>query len=183
MAGTLKEHDFEFMDVALEEARIAMAEDEVPVGAAIVYDGEVIAADHNRVRASCSALAHGEMLVLAAAAKKLGDWRLNGCTLYATKELCPMCAGACVMSRVSRVVFAVGDCAMGCLGGGPFDFSSVPMFNHRFPAVGGVRSDECLVLLREFFATKRIPRKDCSEGITSDQVKMLHKRLDKSANI
>jgi tRNA(adenine34) deaminase len=150
-----KDVDFWLMGVALDEARLAMGEDEVPVGAAIAFEGKLIASDHNRVRATGSALAHGEMLALAAAAKKLGDWRLCGCTLYSTKEPCPMCAGACVMCRISRVVFAAADVAMGCLGG-TFNFSNVQRFNHKFSVDGGVRTDESLRLLREFFAAKRI---------------------------
>ena len=156
---TEDERDFMFMGMALDEARIAMGEDEVPVGAVVTFDGELIASDHNRVRATGSALAHGEMLALAAAAKKIGDWRLCGCTLYSTKEPCPMCAGACVMSRVGRVLFAVADDAMGCLGGGPFNFSDVAKFNHRFSVASGLRSDESLLLLREFFTKKRSGRR------------------------
>ncbi|MDR1435838.1 MAG: nucleoside deaminase [Puniceicoccales bacterium] len=154
-SGTPSDLDETFMAIAIGEAKRAMEEDEVPVGAAIACGGELIAMDHNRVRSMGVATAHGEMLAIAAAARKLGDWRLSNCTLYSTKEPCPMCAGACVMSRIGRVVFAVSDQAMGCLGGGPLNFSNVEHFNHRFPVSSGVRAEESLALLRKFFSAKR----------------------------
>jgi tRNA(adenine34) deaminase len=152
------------MRLALAEAVRAGAEDEVPVGAAVVRDGAVLALDHNRVRATGDPTAHGEMLALAAAAKKIGDWRLCGCTLYTTKEPCPMCSGACVMARVDRVVFGVPDGRMGCLGG-TYNFSQEFRFNHRFSVTAAVLSEECLGLLHDFFISKRKSR-DSSNGET-----------------
>jgi tRNA(adenine34) deaminase len=147
--------DLAAMGLAYEEALAALAEDEVPVGAVVMRAGEVLARAHNRVRSTGNPTAHGEMQVLAAAAAAVGDWRLNGCTLYTTKEPCPMCGGACVMARIGRVVFATPDPAMGCLGGGPYDLSREPRFNHRFPVTSGVLGDPCLRLLRDFFSAKR----------------------------
>jgi tRNA(adenine34) deaminase len=147
--------DEEYMRLALREAALALAEDEVPAGAAILRNGEVLALAHNQVRATGNPTAHGEMLAIAAAAARTGDWRLNGCTLYSTKEPCPMCAGACVMARLDRVVYGIADPAMGCLGGGPCALSQIPQFNHRFSVRGGVLAGDCLALLRDFFLAKR----------------------------
>jgi tRNA(adenine34) deaminase len=152
MAATQDEF---FMRVALDEARRALEEDEVPVGAIVVRGVEILARDHNRVRERCSATAHGEMLVLDAAAKVLGDWRLHECTLYTTKEPCPMCAGACIMSRIGRVVFAVSDPLMGCFGGSTCNFSAMGGFNHHPAVSSGILADECLEILRYFFMGKR----------------------------
>jgi tRNA(adenine34) deaminase len=149
------ERDIFFMELALAEADRAREDDEVPVGAVVTLNDAVIASDHNRVRAMNNPTAHGEMLVLAAAAAVVGDWRLNDCTLYTTKEPCPMCAGACVMSRISRVVFALRDPAMGCLGGGLRDFSRHAGFNHSFSVTAGVLEAQSLKMLREFFTAKR----------------------------
>ncbi|MDR0728052.1 MAG: nucleoside deaminase, partial [Puniceicoccales bacterium] len=98
-----------FMAMAYNEAIRAWEEDEVPVGAVVVYDRRIIAAAHNRIEARQEAMAHAEMLVLARAARALGGWRLNGCTLYSTKELCPMCAAAARLSRVDALVFGIPE--------------------------------------------------------------------------
>ncbi|MDR2664203.1 MAG: nucleoside deaminase [Puniceicoccales bacterium] len=147
--------DEEHMRLALGEAALALEEDEVPAGAAILRGRELLALAHNRVRATGNPTAHGEMLAIAAAAERVGDWRLCGCTLYCTKEPCPMCAGACVMARLDRVVYGIADPAMGCLGGGPCDLSRMAHFNHRFPVQGGILAEDCLALLRNFFLPKR----------------------------
>jgi tRNA(adenine34) deaminase len=144
-----------FMGLAYNEAIRAWQRDEVPVGALVVRDGKVLARDSNRVRERCDPTAHGEILALRAAAMALGDWRLEGCTLYVTKEPCPLCAGACVLGRVDRVVFGLPDPAMGCLGGGGRDFSSIPSFNHHFSVRGGVLEIHNLRLFQKFFLGKR----------------------------
>ncbi|MDR2030333.1 MAG: nucleoside deaminase [Puniceicoccales bacterium] len=144
-----------FMCLAYNESLLAWKEDEVPVGAVLVLDGKVLICEHNRVRQNGDPSAHGEMLALRSAAKLLGDWRLCGCTLYTTKEPCPMCSGACAMARVARVVFGVADPLMGCLGGCGHDLSQVATFYHRFTAKGGVLANEIRPVLRTFFQQRR----------------------------
>jgi tRNA(adenine34) deaminase len=106
-----------YMSLAFNLAVDAWRIDEVPIGAVIERGGEIIAAAHNEVERAGDPTAHAEMLAITQAARKIGDWRLNDCTLYVTKEPCPMCAGATIMSRLGRVVYAWGDPKMGCLGG------------------------------------------------------------------
>jgi tRNA(adenine34) deaminase len=145
-----------FMSLAYNQAIDAWREDEVPIGAVVVSAGEVIGAAHNRVEGSGDPTAHAEMLALTQAASKLGDWRLEGTTVYVTKEPCPMCSGAMVMSRVTRVCYAVQDPKMGCLGGAA-DLSKLPMSNHHFEVTaGGILEDECRDLIQAFFRQKRL---------------------------
>lgn len=139
---------------AFNEALAAWSEDEVPIGAVIERNGEIIASAHNRTAQSKDPTAHAEMLAITQAAGTLGDWRLNECTLYVTKEPCPMCAGASVMARLGRVVFAWSDPKMGCLGGA-FPLHDLPRLNHRLSVVSGVMEDECRAVLQAYFRFKR----------------------------
>jgi len=151
----LNRDDAYFMSLAYNQAIEAWREDEVPIGAVIAVDGEVVAAAHNRVEGSKDPTAHAEILALTQAASRRGDWRLDGATLYVTKEPCPMCSGALVMARVKRVCFAVGDPKMGCLGGA-LDLNALPRSNHRLEvSAGGVLEPECRELLQEFFRLRR----------------------------
>ena len=144
-----------FMSLAYNQAIDAWRQDEVPIGAVIVSGGEVIGAAHNRVEGSRDPTAHAEMLALTQAASRLGDWRIEGATVYVTKEPCPMCSGAMVMSRVKRVCFAVPDPKMGCLGGAA-NLNELPRSNHRLElTAGGVLEDECRGLIQAFFRLKR----------------------------
>jgi tRNA(adenine34) deaminase len=144
-----------FMSLAYNQAIDAWRQDEVPIGAVIVVDGEVIGAAHNQVEGSKDPTAHAEMLALTQAASKLNDWRIEGATVYVTKEPCPMCSGAMVMSRVTRVCYAVGDPKMGCLGGAA-NLNELPRSNHHFEVTaGGVLEDECRELIQAFFRHKR----------------------------
>lgn len=143
-----------FMKLAYNQALKAWNCGEVPVGAVIEFGGEVIAQAHNSVEGSRDPTAHAEVLAITQAAAKLGDWRLAGATLYATKEPCPMCAGACVMSRLKRVVYAVSDPKMGFLGGA-MKFHDLPTLNHSLAVESGVLEAECAELLKTFFALKR----------------------------
>ena len=152
--SALVRDDRYFMALAYNEAVEAWKEDEVPIGAVIVRDGEVIASAHNRTVSSNDPTAHAEMLAITQAAGTLNDWRLNECTLYVTKEPCPMCSGASVMSRLGRVVFAWGDPKMGCLGGA-FPVHELPKLNHRVQVVSGVMEDECRAILQAYFKMKR----------------------------
>jgi tRNA(adenine34) deaminase len=147
--------DVFYMSLAFNQAVDAWREDEVPVGAVIEVGGEVVASAHNSVEGAHDPTAHAEMLVLTKAAAALGDWRLEGATVYVTKEPCPMCSGAMVMSRVKRVCYAVRDPKMGCLGGA-VNLNDIPRSNHRLEiTAGGVLEDECRTLLQAFFKEKR----------------------------
>ena len=143
-----------FMKLAYNQALKAWNCGEVPVGAVIEFGGELIAQAHNSVEGSRDPTAHAEILAITQAAAKLGDWRLTGATLYVTKEPCPMCAGACVMSRLKRVVYAVSDPKMGFLGGA-MKFHDLPTLNHSLSVENGALEAECAELLKTFFALKR----------------------------
>ncbi len=140
---------------ALELAREAKACDEVPVGAVLVQNGTILTEGKNEVETRQDATAHAEMLAIAAAQARLKSWRLNGTTLYVTKEPCPMCAGALVHVRVDRIVFGVGDAKAGACGGA-FNLFDLPGLNHRCELTPGVRAAESLGLLQDFFREKRI---------------------------
>jgi tRNA(adenine34) deaminase len=143
-----------YMSLAYNQAIDAWREHEVPIGAIIERGGEVIAAAHNLVDHTGDPTAHAEILAMTQAAKAVGDWRLTGATLYVTKEPCPMCSGATLMARLKRVVFAVADPKMGCLGGAT-DLNALPRINHHLQTAGGILEVECHQLLRAFFRMKR----------------------------
>lgn len=143
-----------YMSLAYNQAIDAWRADEVPIGAVIECAGEVIASAHNQRDSTRDPTAHAEILALGQAAKALGDWRLNQATLFVTKEPCPMCSGATLMSRLRRVVFAVSDPKMGCLGGAT-DLNALPQVNHRLEITRGVLEPECLALLQGYFQLKR----------------------------
>ena len=150
----LNRDDEFFMKLAYNQALKAWKSGEIPVGAVIEMDGQVIAAAHNMVESTKDPTAHAEILAITQAAAKIGDWRLNGATLYVTKEPCPMCSGACVMARLKRVVYAVGDPKMGFLGGA-LKIHEVPTLNHHLEVSSGVLEAECLNLIKTYFACKR----------------------------
>lgn len=145
--------DEELMGIALEEARLAAAEGEVPVGAVVARDGQVVAKAHNRREGDKNATAHAELLAIDAACKALGGWRLWQCELFVTLEPCPMCAGAIINSRIRRVVWGAADPKAGCCGS-VTDLFELP-FNHRPAVEGGLMADEGAALLKEFFAKLR----------------------------
>ena len=142
------------MRQALDEARLALAHDDVPIGAVVVRDGEVIGAGHNERELRADPTAHAEVLALRAAAERLGSWRVLDATLYVTLEPCAMCAGAIVLARVPRVVFATPDPKAGAAGS-VLDVLAEPRLNHRPVVESGPLQEECASLLREFFAAKR----------------------------
>ena len=149
------ETDIQMMRFALEEARIAFAEGEIPVGA-VVADGErVRARAHNRRETDADPCAHAEILALRKAAAHLGRWRLQGLTLYVTLEPCPMCAGAAEMSGLARVVYGARDAQYGCCGS-VYRLTEDPAFPTYCPADGGVLADECAALVRQFFQNRRV---------------------------
>ena len=144
----------EHMLLALEEARLAAAEGEIPVGAVIVKDGAVIARAHNRRENDHDPTAHAEMRCMQEAARVLGDWRLRGCTLYVTLEPCPMCAGAMVMSQLSECVFGAADEKQGCCGS-VYDLPGDAALCGQTKWQSGVMAEECAALVRDFFTGKR----------------------------
>ena len=143
------------MAAALAEARKAAEEGEIPVGAALMRDGELIWADHNRRESRKDPTAHAEMLCMAEGAKRLGDWRLEDCTLYVTLEPCPMCAGAMVMSRLGQCRFAAADPEKGCCGS-VYDLPADPALGGMTRwTVDGNAAAESRELLRAFFQKRR----------------------------
>ena len=149
--------DSELMGLALEEARKAAALGEVPVGAVVARNGEVVAAAHNTREPEKNALHHAELLAIDAACKTLNGWRLWQCDLYVTLEPCPMCAGAIINARLRRVIYGTADPKAGSFGS-VIDFNSLP-YNHKPELVSGVLQGECAGVLSDFFATLRARRK------------------------
>ena len=146
--------DTRVMRLALGEARRAFDEDEAPVGAVVVQDGWVIARAHNRPVHLRDPTAHAEILALRGAARKLGNYRLTGCSLYVTIEPCAMCAGAMLHARIARVVYGARDPKTGACGS-VIDLFADPRLNHHAVVIGGVRAEECGMLLSGFFAARR----------------------------
>ena len=148
----ISELDIFYMNEALKEARIAAENDEVPVGAVMVRDGEIVARAGNSREGDKNPLSHAEIKVINDTCRALGGWRLTRCTLYVTLEPCPMCAGAIVNSRIERVVYGASDEKAGAFGT-MIDLTEYPLFK---PTVeGGVLKEECSSILSEFFKKKR----------------------------
>lgn len=147
--------DEQFMAAAVEEAKKALALAEVPVGAVVVYEGEIYARAHNLRETLGDPAAHAEILALKAAAEKRGNWRLDGMTLYVTLEPCPMCAGALVNARLDRLVFGAFDPKAGAVVS-LFNLVQDERLNHRLAVTGGVLAGEAQELLRGFFRAKRV---------------------------
>lgn len=147
--------DLEAMGIALDEARSGAEAGEIPIGAVVLdEDGTVIARAHNRREGDHDPTAHAEVLVLREAARALGQWRLDGCTLVVTMEPCPMCAGAVVMARVQRLVFGAWNGEYGAAGS-RWDLVRDRRLNHRAEVIGGLRADECGAMVSEFMSAQR----------------------------
>ncbi len=146
--------DIGFMQRAIDEARRAGDAREVPVGAVLVHDGQVIATGANRPISGCDPTAHAEIEALRAGARSLGSYRLNDTELYVTLEPCLMCAAAIVHARVRRVVFGAWDLRAGAAGS-LIDAFALPALNHRVDVFGGVLQEECAALLTDFFEPRR----------------------------
>ena len=146
--------DERFMRLALEEARLAAAEGEVPIGAVVACGGEVVARAHNRRETDHDPSAHAEFSAMVAASQALGRWRLTGCTVYVTLEPCLMCAGLMINARVDRCVYGASDPKGGALGT-LYDVSHDARLNHAFEVRAGVLADECANELRAFFRARR----------------------------
>ena len=143
---------------ALELAEASAVAGEVPVGAVVTRNGKVIAEAHNAPRESHDPTAHAELIAMRDAARFLGDWRLEDCTVYVTLEPCPMCAGTMVQARVARCVYGCVDPKAGYMGS-LADLSNDARLNHRFPVTSGVLAEECSALLRDFFRGIRAQKK------------------------
>jgi tRNA(adenine34) deaminase len=154
MTATIINKNKYFMEQAIEQAKLAAAENEVPIGAVIEYKGEILSTGRNRRIQKSSAIAHAEIEAIEAAAKKLGDWRLEGMSLYVTIEPCVMCAGAIIHSRIKQVIYGCAEPKMGGVESifKIFDHSKL---HHKPKYIKGVMEDECRKLLRDFFKKKR----------------------------
>lgn len=142
------------MDIALQLAADAASIGEVPVGAVVMREGQILAVAHNRREIDQDPTAHAELIAMRKAAAQLGSWRLEGCTVYVTLEPCPMCAGAMVLARIERCVYGCTDPKGGFLGTLE-DLSHDDRLNHSFQVVSGVREAECSGMLKDFFAKLR----------------------------
>ncbi len=142
------------MEKALLQARVAYKKGEVPVGAVVVKDGEIISRGYNLRESTNDPCAHAELLAMKKAAKKLNSWRLSGCTLYVTLEPCPMCTGLIINSRIDKVVFGAYDQKAGCCTT-LYHLATDERFNHRAEVLGGVMEEECAKILSDFFKEKR----------------------------
>lgn len=143
-----------YMGKAIEEAKIAAAVGEIPVGAVVIYQKKAIARAYNLRETLPCATAHAELLAIEKACRALGRWRLTGCTLYVTVEPCPMCAGAIVNSRLDRIVYGCDDPKGGAVRS-LFQIVDNPALNHRVEVTAGVRADECAAIMRDFFRSRR----------------------------
>ena len=154
MNSHLLRRDEYFMRLALREATRALQHDDIPVGAVVVQDGEVIGSGHNERELRCDPTAHAEVIALRDAARTLGSWRVLESVLYVTLEPCAMCAGAIVLARIPRVVFGTRDPKTGAAGS-VLDVLAEPRLNHRPQVQTGLLAGECADLLRSFFASRR----------------------------
>jgi tRNA(adenine34) deaminase len=143
-----------FMRLALREAERALEHDDVPIGAVIVHEGEVIGEGHNERELRQDPTAHAELIAMREASRRLHSWRVLDSVMYVTLEPCAMCAGAIVLARLPRIVFGAWDGKAGAAGS-VLDVLDVPQLNHRPQVEGGLLGDECGALLRDFFATRR----------------------------
>lgn len=151
--------DQKFMKEAYELARQAYMENEVPIGALIVYRDEIIGKGYNQRNGKKSTLAHAEIQAIEEATAYMKDWRLEECTMYVTLEPCPMCAGAIVQARIPRVVMACRNPKAGCAGS-IMDILNEPLFNHQVQVTEGVYEESCSLLLKEFFKNMRRRNKE-----------------------
>ena len=147
------------MREAIRQAKKAWALDEVPIGCVIVFDGKIIARGYNRRNTDRNTLSHAELNAIKKASKKLGDWRLEGCTMYVTLEPCQMCAGAIVQARIDEVVIGSMNPKAGCAGS-VLNLLDIPQFNHQVKRTRGILQEECSALLRDFVRELRKRKKE-----------------------
>jgi tRNA(adenine34) deaminase len=160
--------DDAYMQLALDEAAAAATEGEVPVGAVVVRDRQVLGRGHNACERLQDATAHAEVIAIGAASRSLDNWRLEDCTLYVTVEPCPMCMGACLNARITRVVYGAAESRAGACGS-VVDLSAPPGYNHRLVVEGGVRAAEAAALMRDFFRRLRHQRsvRPAADGLSA----------------
>ncbi len=147
-----------YMKEAIRQAKKALALEEVPIGCVIVYDGQIIARGYNRRNTDKNTLSHAELNAIKKASKKLGDWRLEGCTMYVTLEPCQMCAGALMQSRIDRVVIGSMNPKAGCAGS-VLNLLEMDGFNHKVEVIRDVLQEECSAMLSDFFRELREKKK------------------------
>lgn len=147
-----------YMKEALKQAKKAYLLGEVPIGCVIVYEGKIIGRGYNRRNTDKSTLSHAEITAIRKASKKMGDWRLEGCTLYVTLEPCQMCSGAIVQARITEVVMGCMNPKAGC-GGSILNILEMPQFNHQVKVTRGILGEECSRILTTFFKELRIRNK------------------------
>jgi tRNA(adenine34) deaminase len=158
MSGT--EEDQQFMKLAIEQARIAEDNGDVPIGAVIVHKNTIIAKAYNQREQLKDPTAHAEIIALTQAAAALENWHLNGCTMYVTLEPCPMCAGALVLARIDRLVYGCDDPKTGAVKS-LYNIVTDGRLNHRLEVTSGVLADECTKQLQDFFQHRRGKNKEC----------------------
>lgn len=146
--------EIKYMEAAIAQARLAENIDEVPIGCVIVKDGKIISKTHNLRESSQISTAHAEILAINKACKKLKTWRLEGCELYVTIEPCPMCAGAIMQSRITKVYYGAKDPKGGSYGSN-FDLNSVIGLNHYVEVTGGILEEQCSEIIKKYFKNKR----------------------------
>lgn len=151
--------DQKYMREAIKQAKKVYALEEVPIGCVIVYDGKIIGRGYNRRTIDKNPLAHAEIQAIRKASRKMGDWRLEDCTLYVTLEPCQMCSGAIVQARIKRVVVGCMNPKAGCAGS-ILNLLDVKEFNHQVELTTGVREEECSRMMKEFFRELREKRKN-----------------------
>ncbi len=146
-------HEY-FMQKALEQAKLSMEKDEVPIGCVIVQNGKIIAATHNLRNSGKNSLFHAEILAIDQACKAVGDWRLEDCSIYVTVEPCPMCAGAIISARMKSLIFGTRNSKAGCAGS-VLNILNTPGFNHQAEIIEGILKEECSQLMSSFFRKMR----------------------------
>ena len=170
-----------FMKEAIRQAKKAEALEEVPIGCVIVHEGKIIARGYNRRNTDKNTLSHAELNAIRKASKKLGDWRLEGCTMYVTLEPCQMCSGAIVQSRMTRVVVGCMNPKAGCAGS-ILNLLDMPEFNHQVKITQGVLEEECSVMLSEFFRRLREKKKQEKAARKAEQQKLEDQQIQEEAD-
>ena len=155
----MTDQDKKYMKEALKQAKKAYALDETPIGCVIVYEGKIISRGYNRRNVDKNTLAHAELAAIKKASRTLGDWRLEGCTMYVTLEPCPMCAGAIVQARITRVVIGCMNPKAGCAGS-VLNLLQMDGFNHKVEIETGILEEECSQLMSGFFRELRKKKKE-----------------------
>lgn len=166
MGSRLTEEE-RYMREAVKQAKKAYALGEVPIGCVIVYEGKIIGRGYNRRNTDKNTLAHAEITAIRKASKVIGDWRLEGCTMYVTLEPCQMCAGAIVQARITKVVMACMNPKAGCAGS-VINILDMPAFNHQVEIVRGILEQECSQMLKVFFKELRVRNKAEKERLRSE---------------